>query len=509
MSERLRATVHPLLYEVNTRVLLGELSASAGKPVTLAGIPERILDEWAGLGFDCIWMMGVWTAGPAVRRMARAQADLQEVCRKALPDLAPADILGSPYAVSSYTVPARLGGGKGLLQFRKKLEKRGMGLVLDFVPNHSARDHRWVRAFPGYYVQGTEALEREQPAAWFRSPTREGERVLAHGRDPFFPGWTDTAQLNYRNPRLRKAMIRELEKVAGWCDGVRCDMAMLVLSDVFERTWEAAPRMPWDDGQSGEFWSEAIGAVRSRREGFLFVAEAYWDLEWRLQKLGFDYTYDKRMYDRLLREGAGSVYDHLKAPPEYQSRCLRFIENHDEPRAAALLDPEPWHRAAALVASSVPGMVLFHEGQLEGRRIRVPVQLGRRPPEEPSGPLRAFYGKLLGFLSGEPFRHGRWLLAKAGPAWGENPTWTNFLSFWWQSSAGKARFIVVNYAPINGQAYLRPPVDLLEGMSFEFRDLLSPTVYVRERASLDSRGMYFDLPPYGMHLFDVRPARRP
>ena len=85
-------------------------------------------------------------------------------------------------------------------------------------------------------------------------------------------------------------MARELERIATMCDGVRCDMAMLILPDVFERTWGRRPE---------PFWPRTIERVRKAAPSFLFMAEVYWDLEWELQQQGFNYTYDKRLYDRL------------------------------------------------------------------------------------------------------------------------------------------------------------------------------------------------------------------
>src|SRR5262249_36697057 len=148
------------------------------------------------------------------------------------------------------------------------------------------------------------------------------------------------------------------------CDGVRCDMAMLLLSDIFQRTWgERAGAYP-----AQEYWSEIIQAVRHSHPDFLFMAEAYWDLEWTLQQLGFDYCYDKRLYDRLEHEDANSVRGHLMASLDYQQKLVRFIENHDEPRALAAF-PLAKARAAAVTTSTLPGAKLFHEGQFEGRRV--------------------------------------------------------------------------------------------------------------------------------------------
>ena len=117
-----------------------------------------------------------------------------------------------------------------------------------------------------------------------------GPRILAHGRDPNYPGWPDTLQLDYANPLLQKSQIDELIAIAGKCDGVRCDMAMLVLPEVFQRTWGVDP---------APFWPKATAAVRGAHSAFTFLAEVYWDLEWTLQQQGFDYCYDKRLYDRL------------------------------------------------------------------------------------------------------------------------------------------------------------------------------------------------------------------
>ena len=104
-------------------------------------------------------------------------------------------------------------------------------------------------------------------------------------------------------------------------------------------------------------------------------------MEWALQQQGFDYCYDKRLYDRLAHEGAASVRGHLQADRAYQERLLRFIENHDEPRAATALGER--HRAAAVVMSTVPGGRLYHDGQFEGRREHIPVFVDRAPDEPP------------------------------------------------------------------------------------------------------------------------------
>ncbi len=504
---RLLTTTHPMVYEVNARVLLKELSAREGKRVTLGTIPEGVLQTWADTGLDAVWLMGVWATGPIGVKIAREHEGLRGDYRKALPDFNNADVIGSPYAVQAYEPPKEMGGTKGLALLHRRLKEQGLGLILDFVCNHTARDHDWVESHPEYYVQGSAGDDVMQPDAFFSVRTEKGDRVIAFGRDPLFPGWTDTAQLNYSSAAVRRAVIEEIRAIAAHCDGVRCDMAMLVLNDVFRRTWgdlalrEGPP-------PTEEFWKEAIRTVKAEMPEFQFVAEAYWNLEWELQQLGFDFTYDKVLYDRLLREGASSVREHLKAEINFQKRSIRFIENHDEPPAALSLPSDPWQYAAAAIASTVPGMVLYHDGQFEGRSVKLPVQLARRPEQPANSRTQSFYKRLLSCLTSEVFRTGEWQLLTVRPAWHDNPTWQDYLAFWWEAPSVGARFVVVNYAPHNSQCYVDLPQQSLTGSPMEFRDLMGTAVYVRERNGLISKGMFFDLPAYGLHIFHVASLNR-
>ena len=506
---RLRSTQHPVLYEVNASVVLQECSASKGKTVSLGDLPETLIDEWTSLGFDAVWLMGVWTRSETSRGIARTESILQDEYRAALPDVTPGDVMGSPYAIRSYRVAPEFGGSAALRHLRSRLARRGIGLVLDFVANHTARDCEWVRSHPDWYINGREGEEREHPDLFSVADTVKGRRVIAFGRDPMFPGWTDTAQLNHRSLVARTAIIKELERISALCDGVRCDMAMLLLNDVFQHTWHNHLHVAPDDDAPAEFWKEAIAHVHTLHPDFLFLAESYWNREWDLQQLGFQYTYDKTLYDRLLREGASSVHDHLKAELAYQKRSLRFLENHDEPRAARVLPSEAWHFAAALVTFTVPGMALLHEGQMDGRLVRVPAQLRRRPEEPLNERCAGFYQELLLAINNPVMRQGEWRLLECRAGWQDNYSWYNFLVFWWSHPSEGARMVVVNYGPQSGQCYVEVPLGEIEGGLIEFRDLLGPAVYVRDRLGLQSRGIYFDLPGYGIHLFEVSAVQKP
>ena len=228
---------YPSLYQINTRVWLTTLARDLGRRATLDDIPDAELDRLAAMGFDWIWLLSVWQTGPAGQRVSASNPDWRREFQETLPDLCEEDIGGSGFAITGYTVHAQLGGDDALARLRQRLRQRGLRLLLDFVPNHTGLDHPWVEAHPEYYVQGTELDLARAPGNYTWVKRKQGDRLLAYGRDPYFPGWPDALQLNYGNPATQEAMIGELLKIAGQCDGVRCDMAMLVLPDVFERTW--------------------------------------------------------------------------------------------------------------------------------------------------------------------------------------------------------------------------------------------------------------------------------
>ena len=497
-----RAGRRPSLFQLNTRILLAERGRELGRPATLDDVPDATIDLLEAQGFEWVWFLGVWTTGPAARAISRGREDWRQGFRHALPDLREEDITGSPFAIQAYETSPEYGGYAALGRLRQRLARRGLRLMLDFVPNHVSPDHPWARAHPEYFIEGTEADLAREPGNWLRL----GGRVLAHGRDPYFPGWPDTLQLNYLHPALREAMRGVLSHVAERCDGVRCDMAMLVLPDVFRRTWgeKATPR----DGASAAeapFWPETIARVKARSRDFVFMAEVYWDLEWTLQQQGFDYTYDKRLYDRLHAGEARPVREHLLAAPEFQERSARFLENHDEPRAAATFGPEQ-ERAAAVVAFFAPGLRFFHEGQLEGRKVHVSMHLGRRPPEPPDRALLEFHERLLRALARPEVHEGRWSLAECRAAWDGNPTWDRFIVMGWQGVERERLLAAVNYGPTRAQCWARFPFSGGGARKVRLRDLLGETTYERDAAELASRGLYLDLPPWGRHVFAVEEA---
>jgi Alpha amylase, catalytic domain len=485
---------HPVLYEINTWVWLHELSEAAGRPLTLGTVPAAEWDGLAGLGVDAVWLMGVWERSPEGLRIALGNPALLADFRRALPDFTEIDVVGSPYCVRRYAVDERLGGPAGLAAARRALAERGLGVVLDFVPNHVAPDHPWVREHPDYFVRGTDADLQGDPASFQEA----AGRVIGRGRDPFFPAWPDVLQLDAFAPGLRQAAAETLIDIGGQCDAVRCDMAMLLMNDIFAGTWGARV----GPAPSSDYWPTVIAAVKRRHPDFRFIAEAYWDREWALQQQGFDFCYDKRLYDRL-EGGAESVRLHLQADPGYQERLVRFIENHDEPRAAATFTPEQ-ARAVAVTFATLPGALLFHEGQLEGRRVRLPVFLGRRPREPGDPALAAFYRRLLRAIAAPALRDGTWrLLGRTG--WPDNPTFQNLVAWCWEK--GKERLlVVVNLSAVPSQARVRLPWPDLAGRPLRLVDAFTSEEYERDGGEMLELGLYVDLRPWGFHLFTVYPG---
>ena len=490
-------TLHPSLYQVNARVWLTELSRNLGRPATLDDVPDAELDRLAGMGFDWVWFLSVWQTGPAGRRVSRANAEWRKEFQETLPDLREEDIAGSGFAIRAYAVPAEAKGDAALARLRQRLQERGLKLMLDFVPNHMAPDHPWVEDHPEYFVPGTEELLVQEPQNYVRVKREKGDVILAYGRDPYFPGWPDTLQLDYSNPAAQKAMMNELLKISGQCDGVRCDMAMLLLPEVFERTWGRKPQ---------PFWPQAIQRVRDRISDFCFMAEVYWDLEWTLQQQGFDYTYDKRLYDRLLEGHARPVREHLHGALDYQIKLARFLENHDEPRAAAVFDPDV-HRAAAVITYFIPGLRFFHQGQFEGRKKRISPHLVRAPEEPLDKKLEAFYDHLLAVLRKPALKSGEWQWLNCRPAWDGNGSWDSFVAHSWKGSGGERIVIVVNYAPHPSQCYLDLPFPEIKDRPVQFKDSLSSACYDRDGNELIERGLYLDLQPWSYHVFDLEVSR--
>ena len=453
----------PLLYEVHTRQWLAELGIRS-----LADVRDETIDALAKLGVTHLWLMGVWPTGPRAIAIARK---MKKEFDEALPGWTVDDVTGSPYSVAEYTVAKDFGGDSALAALRERLRQRGIGVILDFVPNHIGIDHAWVQS--DHVVSSPTEI-----AGTFA----DGKRFVAHGKDPNFAGWIDTAQVEYRRTATRAAMRDVLASIAERCDGVRCDMAMLLLPEIFDKTWEHIPC----EEAAADFWGPAIAYVKTAHPQFTFIAEVYWGLEARLCELGFDYAYDKELYDRL-------VHDEPSLGNADHARRVHFLENHDEPRAAKSL-PIDRHRAAALLTLGLPGMRFLHHGQLDGARRFARIQLRRRADEPVNHAVRTMYARLFEALRASSIGEGEGQVLAPERAWDDNPTSDAFAIVKWPRD-----LVVVNLAPHRGQCRVRVPDT--EG-KWELVDRLGDERWVRD--DMATNGLFLDLPARGAQLFSLQ-----
>jgi hypothetical protein len=486
----LRANPH--LYEINTLPWLHELSLRLARPVTLGNVPASEWDCLRDRGFDLVWLMGIWKRSRQSRLIARQTSEILPAFAAALPEWTVEDVVGSAFSVQCYEPDPAVGTWEDLKEVRRRLHERGMLLVLDFVGNHTAPDHPWVGRHPDYYLLGSPQDYQRDPSL-FEPPHQERRLSFAYGKDPYFPPWTDTLQLNHFNPETRLALLEELRTISQYCDGLRCDMAMLALNRVFAETWASLLRT---SPSPTEFWADATSSLPS----LLWIAESYWGTEQELLELGFDYVYDKVLSDRLRYLESRDLQSHLSADPHFQERLVRFIENHDEPRSAEVF-PADRLRAAVLLFSTLPGMRFYYHGQLQGARVRLPVQLRRYPPELEDPALEALYRRILDITRHKCFHEGNWQLLPVGPA--GDAGFADLVAYSWRIGE-TCKLVVVNFSLRWAQGRVGLP-DFPSGGEYLFFDELSERSYVREGAEISRQGLHCLLDPFSGHLFDVSP----
>ncbi len=483
---------HPKILEINTWIWLNEISRKKGEKITLLTIPEEYLDFWQA-NFDYVWLMGVWERSPEGRKISRENEDLTREYEAVLKDFSKEDVVGSPYSIHSYNVDDYFGGNEGLQRIHSRLNKKGLSLILDYVPNHLAVDHEWISQFPEMFIQGTEEDLKTERNTFFKA----NGKIFAHGRDPYFPAWTDTVQINAFSEIARIKTFTLLDKIAQFCEGVRCDMAMLLTTNVFKKTWEKyAGNTP-----QREFWEDIISKVHKNNPNLIFLAEVYWNLEWKLMQQGFDYCYDKTLYDRLLKGDVNEIKLHLLADMKYQRKLLRFIENHDEKRAYKNFGKEK-SKVAALITLTLPGAALIHGGQMQGNEIKVPVQLGRKPLEEEKKSLHEYYLTILNLSSMEALLQGQWESCEVNPIDSYNHSNTNLISYTWFTNKSRI-LLVINYSSIKSQGHVKIPDMNFGEKAWTFKDLFHHAEYKYQGKDLQKYGLYIDLSPWNFHFFEV------
>eukprot|EP01133_Synstelium_polycarpum_P012036 gene12036-14078_t len=421
------------------------------------------------MGFDMVWMMGVWSLGAYGLNFDRTNQPLLQHYQQVLPGCQQADIIGSPYAVTNYTINPSLGSAQDLTNLKKKLNSIGLLLMLDFVPNHTAVDCEWTNSEMDYYIR---APKGAQPPFDSNLYLPNG---IAYGSAGWGGAWMDTAQLNYWDQGTIKARINELLEVASYADAIRCDMAYLLLNSLFGQNWQQQ-LSSWGYTQPAqEWWQVAIQIVKETYPNIIFLAEVYHPYEEQLQQLGFDYTYDKMLHDTLNGGNLDQVRDWISGHSlNFTHHSAHFISNHDEPRGASFFGS--WWRsdAAALVTYTLPGLRFFWWGDFEGYQNQLDVHL-RREEEEPAiATTQEFYKNLTSIVSDPVFKYGDFEYLNVTSS---DSSWTLIAYKWsyqnekrlcvlnFSGTEGSGAIIVDDASPVNGNDTI-PVTDLLSGTTF-------------------------------------------
>ncbi|TGN17634.1 alpha-amylase family glycosyl hydrolase [Leptospira idonii] len=449
------------LYEINSRLFCLENGCR------LEDLPSLIGETSPFSASDQIWMMGIWENSPGSGQIAKSHPGLQKEFENSLPGFTEKDIYGSPYSIYRYEVDPIVGGKSSLQSLRNKLNALGKDLIVDFVPNHVSLDSAYISEHPDCFLEREEADQN--------SFLHENGRRYAHGKDPYFDGWTDTIQWDFSQPKTIDLHKKILLSIAEQADGVRCDMAMLPLQDVFEKT----------HSRSGlPYWKELIEEVKKIFPSFKFYAEAYWNREYDLQCLGFDGTYDKTLYDRLHNSNQGSVIEHLLADADYQNKSVRFLENHDEPRASSVFAKH--HKDDFAILSFLPGVILFFQDQNKGYLKKHPVQMIRRAAEETNLEIFSFYERVFQALKERPKNMD--LSEPKTEMFGEGKVLVRLLE-------GETKKEILIWNEGNRTTEGRVILPMNEYWRKELNDLVSGHSFPQPLSEKNEKGIYFRLEP--------------
>jgi hypothetical protein len=492
---------NPHLIEINTRLWLKQLRVKYSLPeMKLSSVPDEEWQELRHLGFDIIWLMGVWEPSPESERIAHTDKALLEDLKNLPPGFGPEAAGASPYSVHWYRLNDELGFEWELKALKEKLNSMGMKLMVDLVSNHTAKDNPYIKECPDCFINGSEDDFKAHPDWFFEMPDGEKKRYIAYGRDPNFPAWTDSAQLNYFNPATRDRMLSVLMRIADMADGVRCDMVMLTLNEIHDTTWGSLLSSRGYKRPKDEFWEEAIRAVKEKHPEFVFLAEVYWGLEWRVQQIGFDYTYDKGTYDRLRFQGPQELRGHLRAEKLYQKRSARFIDNHDEQPSLGAFGRQK-ALAAGVVISTIKGLRFYNDNQMDGIKVKVPLQLKELYERVPDQEVKKFYAKLLKITDHPAFHGGEWALLDVRQCDPENHSNANILAWSW-AQRRTLKVVVINYSADTSCGVVNVSIKS-EGETTAIFEELSDRFFSFKSGELSGGLKLQQMSPYSSYIFDV------
>ena len=474
---------HPLVFEISTRPWLYELSKLYGKNITkLREIPLEEFDELANNGVDIVWMMGVWSLGKY-----GLEYDKTQNFSVYLDDVTDEDIIGSPFAITKYECNPEIGTDEDLLWLKRELNIRGMKLMLDFVPNHSAADHGQAKTDPDMYIREPGDIHDRD---------RYNEDGFAYGKALDLEPWKDVIQYNYWVEKTVEVMKDNLKKVLTLADAVRCDRAYLILNDVFAKTWEHEITIFNYTKPEKEFWSYAITETKKINSNAIFLGEAYNEEYYQqLIDLGFDYVYNKALLDKLKIDAKG-VKDYLKTKnSSFMKKACHFVENHDEQRIVSVAGGDHQKaKAMGTIAATVGGMIFMNNGQWGGKIEFLNVHLRRAKYEGDIDYMVNHYNKLNKVLLEPAFRGNNFYYVDN--ITGEKKD--DFIAY--IREEGSNHFlVVVNYSNDKGCANV--PIYNIKGFKYTLIfDALNNIEYVKNHNDV-KEGMRICLDAWESHIY--------
>jgi len=361
---------------------------------------------------------------------------------------------------------------------------------LDFVPNHSAVDCQWTSVDPSFYVRAPQLV-----------PPYDSSRFLSNGIAYGYSGWgkawTDTAQFNYWNMDLRNAITEQLMNVASYSDYIRCDMAYLALNDVIQQIWPQEMSYWGYTEPATEFWTEAIAQVKDKYD-VKFLAEVYNEWAPKIREVGFDYAYDKTLYDHLGTGNLEDIRNYISSTPlEVHQRSAHFVENHDEPRAATFFGTNSRADAANAVVMTLPGMRFYFDGQERGYFNKLEVHLRRGTPESSHVGVVKYYDALRSVLSKPLFNLGKWTYrnVNGSDAW-------RLMTWEWEYNYEKL-LVVINFSDAEGSgSIVCPEAQPVNGNdTIHVTELLTGTIFTQSAVQMSSSGLGVVVGSWSVQMF--------